>query len=125
MDEKIVISTYLILHLTATDFICGFIGAFIRVLGNYSKARHKITASGEYFSNAHYFNCNWDQMLYGFTAGLGLLFILPETVIHVGEQLLGFKVVWNSGFSGIVGIAGIEIVAGVINKTKYKFQTPP
>lgn len=122
--DKIVISNYIIMHLTATDFIVGFVGAFIRILGNYSKARHKVQACGEVFTNARYWNEHWDKIVYGLVAGLGLLFIVPECMIDVSDLIFGRKVTWNSGFSGIIGLAGVEVVAAIIQRTKLKSNEP-
>jgi len=125
MEEKVTVATYIIMHLTVMDFVVGFVGAFIRILGDYVKAKHKVDACREEpFLNSIYFAQNWDKIFYGLVSGLGFLLIVPELMIDVSDLIFSRKILWNTAYSGIVGLTGVEIAAGIILRMKLKFRTP-
>lgn len=115
--DKVVISEYIIFHLTLTDLIACGAGTLIRGFFDWYQARVKIKRrKGPPFSNLTYCRDNGDRIFVSLISAFGLLLIVPELTVFFGAET------WNSGFSGLIGLLAFDIVTTIQKRARVEFR---
>ena len=122
MTEKVVVSQYVLFGLIETDFLAALAGYVFRVAFDWYYAQKKVRDAGAVFVHGIYFTENAPKIVVSLLASVALLFIVPALAVWGAQYFLGKDVVWNSGFSGLMGMMGFDIARAIIYRGRREIK---
>lgn len=116
-------SEYIIGHLITTDIIAAVSAYFVRKMIDLYQVHEKIVNRDEKWSWSYYIERNYIRWIASFVVMCALLVALPEFVVWFCEATMDYELVWNTGFSFIIGYGPIEILFWCMRRFKRKANT--